>query len=100
MEKTERLNELLVTDKVFEILKKNEQRISKSCSENLDETELYDYKEYLLNEGNFEEEYFDMVEEVYKQIGSGIYEIISFLDGDKEIWNWIRYGYEVDFKKQ
>jgi hypothetical protein len=66
----------------------------------LDETELDEYKEYLLKEGNIEEEYFDMVEEVYKQIGDGIYDIISFLDGNKKIWNWIRYGYEVDFNKQ
>ena len=41
-----------------------------------------------------------MVEEVYKQIGDGIYGIISFLDGDKKVWNWIRYGGEVDFNKQ
>lgn len=100
MEKSEKLNELKVSDKTLELLTKNEQRISKSCYENLDETELDEYKEYLLKEGNIEEEYFDMVEEVYQQIGDGIYDIISFLDGDKKIWNWIRYGYEVDFNKQ
>ena len=45
-------------------------------------------------------DYYESVKEVYSSIGDGIYRIISVIDEDKTIMNWINYGYQTDFKTE
>jgi hypothetical protein len=67
--------------------------------EELNEKERNEYKKYLINDCSFEEEWFDEINYIHSQIGDGIYDIISFIQSDKEISNWVRYGYGVNFKR-
>ena len=67
--------------------------------ERLNEKEREELKEYLTKECNVEEEWFDEIDYIHSQIGSGIYDIISFIQSDNEISNWVRYGYDVNFKR-
>jgi hypothetical protein len=67
--------------------------------EELNEKERNEYKKYLINDCNIEEEWFDEIDYIHSQIGDGIYDIISFIQSDKEISNWVRYGYSVNFKR-
>ena len=67
--------------------------------EELNEKERNEYKKYLINDCNIEEEWFDEIDYIHSQIGDGIYDIISFIQSDKEISNWVRYGYGVNFKR-
>lgn len=71
----------------------------RSVIEPLNENEVSDLRYYLTTENNIDEEYISKVDEVYSQIEDGIYDIISLLDEDKKISNWIQYGYEVEFTK-
>ena len=65
----------------------------------LNEKEREEYKNYLINECGCEEEWFDEIEYIHSQIGDGIYDIISIIQSDKEISNWVRYGYDVNFNR-
>lgn len=67
--------------------------------EELNESERKEYKKYLINDCGCEEEWFDEIEYIHSQIGDGIYDIISIIQSDKEISNWVRYGYSVNFKR-
>ena len=67
--------------------------------EELDEKERKEFKKYLINDCSIEKEWFDEIEYIHNQIGDGIYDIISFIQSDKEISNWVRYGYGVNFKR-
>ena len=67
------------------------------CEEELNEDENEEFKKYLLDKCGIEEIMIDRVEEVYNEIGSGIIDIISYIESDKEKSNWINYGYYTNF---
>lgn len=91
---------LKINGDVMQKLTENQKWLERRCRQPLTEEEVSEYRDYLITDCGVEEEYIEMIEEVYSQIVDGIYDIISLIEGDKRVINWIRYGYEVDFEKQ
>jgi len=73
---------------------------TKKFNKQLNEEECKELREKLLFEMEEMDEYIHQIDEVYSHIGDQTYDIISLLDKDKTIKNWIDYGYSVGFKTQ
>ena len=86
-----------MSKKIFEDLNEGWMNNILKCEEELNEDENEEFKKYLLDKCGIEEIMIDRVEEVYNEIGGGIYDIISYIESDKEKSNWINYGYYTNF---
>ena len=89
-----------MSKKIFDDLNEGWMNNILKCEEELNEDENEEFKKYLLDKCGIEEIMIDRVEEVYNEIGSGIYDIISYIESDKEKSNWINYGYYTNFIRE
>ena len=71
---------LKMSKEVFDRLNKGWINQILKCEEELNEDENEEFKKYLLDKCGIEEDMIDKVEEVYNQIGSSIYDIISYIE--------------------
>ena len=94
---SQNLRSIKMSKKVFDDLNEGWMNNILKCEEELNEDEREEFKKYLLDKCSIEEIMIDRVEEVYNQIGSQIYDIISYIESDKEKSNWINYGVHTNF---